>query len=116
MERFGGVRDGGCGGRAGSVDSRLSEAEEDYYVTVPLCEDVCFGKSFEENRAYGSDNDRLQRIGLLQHPRLHIERALLLRLQPAVNAMGMERVVTHTPSNLSIRQNEQTYFAVALLS
>ena len=32
MERFGGVRDGGCGGRAGSVDSRLSEAEEDYYV------------------------------------------------------------------------------------
>ena len=42
MEYVGGVGDGGRGDCAGSVDSKLFEAEDDYYVTVPLCADVCF--------------------------------------------------------------------------
>ena len=64
---------------------------------------------------HDDDNNKLQRISLLQDPRLHVERTLFLRLQPAVNAMGVERMVAHTPCNLNIRQPEQTYFTVTLL-
>ena len=42
MECFGGLCDGGGGGCAGPIDSKLSETEEDYYVIVPLCEVVWF--------------------------------------------------------------------------
>ena len=48
MKHVGSVRDGGCGGCAGPVDSKLFEAEEDYYVTVPLCGDVCFPNEVDE--------------------------------------------------------------------
>ena len=114
MEYVGGVGDGGRGDCAGPVDSKLFEAEDDYYVTVPLCADVCFTN---ENgyRKQGVEH-KLQRIGLLQLPRLHVERTLFLRLQPAINTMGVECVVTHTPCNLKITRIEQTYFTVTLLS
>ena len=58
----------------------------------------------------------LQIIRLLQHPRLHVKRTLLLRLQPAINAMSMEGMTAGTPRNLHITRISNGHLTISLLS
>ena len=74
------------------------------------------GRCGEEATCGATRSDKLQGIRLLQHPRLHVQRTLLLRLQPAINAMSMERVIAFTPRNLQGTLHCRTYLALSLLS
>ena len=97
MEYLGSVGDVYCGICSGEVDPQLLEAEEGNYV---MCDFMWIELFVENSNQTNQQEAKLQRVSLFCHPRFHIKRTFLLRLQPALNAMGMEGVVTLTPSNL----------------
>ena len=82
---------------SGEVDPQLSETEESNYV---MCDFMWIELFVENSNQTNQQEAKLQRVSLFCHPRFHIKRTFLLRLQPALDTMGMESVITLTPSNL----------------